>query len=150
MHVKHASLGNQPACYDCHPGAKTQCNRSNIPPMAAQGTDPRCDRCHGTLTDVANDLKAGRKPWIEEPTCASCHGAQYSTGSALYRNAKGHGGIYCIACHNSPHAWYPSKRAYDNMQPLALQGNTNAIGKDRCTACHTDNRRDTMPPHGED
>jgi hypothetical protein len=150
MHVKHASVSSQPACYDCHPGAKTQCNRSSITQMAAQGTKPRCDRCHGTLTKVATDLKAGREPWLQEPTCASCHGAQYSTGNALYRNAKGHGGIYCVACHNSPHAWYPSKRADDNMQPQALQGSTYAIGKGLCTPCHTDGRRAAMPPHNED
>lgn len=150
MHVQHASLKSEPACYDCHPGAETQCNRSNIPAMGPQPPDPRCDRCHGTLDQMASSLKAGRKPWLEEPTCAQCHGAAYSTGTTLYRNAKGHGGVYCVACHNSPHAWYPSRRAYDNMQPLALQGSSNAIGKDRCSACHTDNRRAAVPPHEND
>jgi hypothetical protein len=150
MHSKHASLGAQPKCYDCHPGAKTQCNRSAATGMGPTGTTPNCEKCHGTLTKVAADLKAGRQPWLQEPTCAQCHGAKYSTGTTLFRKAKGHGGVYCIACHNSPHAWYPSKRTDDNTQPLALQGNNHAIGYKACFVCHTDRRTGTMPPHGGD
>ena len=151
MHGKHASVANPPACYDCHPGAKTQCVRSAIPAMGPDKGDPGCDRCHGNLAQVANSIVAGRRPWIDEPTCAQCHGKAYDTGKGvLYRNARGHGNVPCAACHNSPHAWYPSLKAQDNSQPLTLQGNSKAIGYKGCKICHTDGRTGTMPPHGED
>lgn len=150
MHVKHASLSSRPACQDCHPGAKTQCNRSAIGGMGPVGTDPKCANCHGDLKKVAADLKAGRRPWIDEPTCAQCHGAKYATGSTLYRNAKGHGGVFCVACHNSPHAWLPSNRSDDNLQAMGLQGNNHALGYKACNVCHTDGRKGTVPPHGDD
>ena len=69
MHKKHSTVASIPACYDCHPGAKTQCNRSAIEKMGPLGTDPQCKNCHGDLKKVAADLVAGRKPWLQEPTC---------------------------------------------------------------------------------
>jgi hypothetical protein len=150
MHARHATVSEPPACNDCHPGVKTQCNRSAIAEMGPQWGDPQCEKCHGTLADMASGLAAGRKPWVQEPACSDCHGAGYATGKTLYRNARGHGGIPCAACHNSPHVWYPSLRADDNAQPLALQGTSKAIGYQACDVCHTDGRRGTVPPHGDD
>ncbi len=148
MHTKHAGVAVQPACYDCHPGQKTHCNRSAAPSMGPVGNDPRCETCHGDLTRMAADLRTGRQPWSQEPTCAQCHGPKYATGNVLYRNARGHGGVYCVTCHNSPHAWWPSTRADDNLQPQTLQKNTHAIGHNACNVCHTDGRTGSMPPHG--
>lgn len=152
MHGYHADLpaARQPGCYDCHPGPKTQCNRSAIEGMGNVHGDPNCQRCHGDLQKMATGLRAGRRPWVDLPTCAQCHGAKYSTGKVLYRNAKGHGGVLCVACHNSPHAWYPSQRADDNLQVNALQGNTHALGYKKCSVCHTKGRSGTVPPHGDD
>lgn len=153
MHGKHAAVSPQPNCYDCHPGVKTECNRSAIPAMGpnTRTHDPNCATCHGNLGAMAAGLAAGRQPWLQEPTCVQCHNQkQYDTGTTLYRKATGHGGILCIACHNSPHAWYPSLHADDNSQPMALQGNTKAIGYNACYVCHTDGRKGTMPPHGGD
>ena len=135
MHGKHASLGIfAPGCYDCHPGKATHCNRSALSGMGGTRKDPNCENCHGTLQQVADSIQQGRAPWLQEPTCEQCHGAGYSTGAALYRNATGHGGLYCSACHNSPHAWYPSKNPLDNRQPMRLQGTAGPIH--RCTICH--------------
>ena len=135
MHNRHASLGaSAPGCYDCHPGPKTQCNRSAIEGMGPEGNDPRCEKCHGTLQQVADSLNKGRNPWLEEPTCEQCHGAEYSTGKNLYRNSTGHGGVRCSACHNSPHAWWPSKNPLDNIQPIKLQGSADYIKE--CRVCH--------------
>lgn len=136
MHTKHGSLGSSaPACFDCHPGPKTQCNRSAIEGMGPVGNDPNCETCHGDLQEVADSVTQGRIPWVQEPTCAQCHGQQFATGQDLYRNSKGHGGVYCSACHNSPHAWWPSKNVLDNAQPIALQGSADPIGS--CQVCHT-------------
>jgi hypothetical protein len=151
MHGKHAGLSPQPSCYDCHPGAKTQCNRSAIAAMGPdlRTHDPRCESCHGNLSAVAQGLAAGRQPWLQEPTCVQCHnGPQFDTGTVLYRKARGHGGLLCITCHNSPHAWWPSLRSDDNALPAQLQGSAKAIGYNACSVCHTDGRRGTMPPHG--
>ncbi len=136
MHGRHSELGaTSPGCYDCHPGPKTQCNRSAIEGMGSVGTNPNCEKCHGTLQQLAQGLDNGRIPWVQEPSCAQCHDSGFSTGTALYKNSKGHGGVYCEACHNSSHAWYPSKNALDNVQPIKLQGNAGPIGK--CAVCHT-------------
>lgn len=139
MHEKHGSLrsSSRPACYDCHPGARTQCNRSAIEEMGPEGSNPGCERCHGSLSQVAASIRNGRQPWRQEPSCTNCHDQAFSTGANLYRNSRGHGGVFCSACHNSPHAWYPSRNSADNKQPLALQGSPNAIGN--CSVCHTNN-----------
>ena len=92
MHVKHASVTPQPACYDCHPGRAPKPYCTAIGEMGPVGTDSKCDNCHGDLGRMAASLRAGRRPWIDEPTCEQCHGQAYSTGNVLYRNA-GHGGV---------------------------------------------------------
>jgi hypothetical protein len=151
MHWKHSTLAQQPDCYDCHPGQKTKCNRSAARTMGPNGNNPRCVNCHGDLIKMSGLLRAGRQPWLQEPKCADCHkGRGYDTGNVLYRNAVGHGGVPCIACHNSPHAWWPSMRSDDNLQPKTLQASIRAIGFRGCSICHTDGRNGRMPPHGED
>ncbi len=128
-------------CYDCHPGRATQCLRTAIVGMGYTGDTPSCETCHGPMKQVAESIAAGRRPWLDEPTCEQCHGPNYSTGTdaqgraILYRQATGHGGLYCAACHNSPHAWWPSQLGADNVQPLRLQHSTSALGK--CSVCHT-------------
>jgi hypothetical protein len=136
IHGKHAILATLPDCYDCHPGKNTKCVRSAISAMGPVNRQPGCNRCHGGLKQVANSIKLGREPWLQEPGCSSakCHDQSFSTGNNLYRNSTGHGGIYCSACHNSPHAWWPSLKAADNLQPINLQGEAGPI--EICTVCH--------------
>jgi len=132
MHGKHATVNPQPGCYDCHPGPVTQCLRTNLEGMQT------CERCHGTLKEMKLALEAGRTPWVEEPRCANCHkGKEIDTGTTLYRNAKGHHGVYCETCHYEPHAWWPSKLDRDNLQPVNLQGKAAPLGKETCLVCHT-------------
>ena len=152
MHAKHGRLAtsSQPGCYDCHPGAKTQCNRSALEGMGPRSaTDPNCQHCHGTLMNVATTIHNGRRPWLDEPGCGDCHHKpQTDTGTTLYRHSVGHNGVACEACHNSPHAWYPSMKAVDNWQPLTYQGDPGAIGK-KCTACHTNQPDSSEGPHSK-
>jgi hypothetical protein len=145
MHGWHAQFPDA-GCYDCHPGRLTQCLRTGISGMGYLGETPTCQlgACHGGLKELSDSIDRGRKPWLDEPSCESCHGPNYSTGGVLYRNAKGHGGVYCAACHNSPHAWWPSKLWEDNRQPARLQRSTASIGE--CSACHT-NRLEGHNPH---
>jgi len=68
-------------------------------------------------------------------------------GTSLYRYSTGHGGMYCSACHGSPHAEYPTLEANDNVYSSSLQGYAGKIVE--CTVCHQ-----SMPstsnggPHG--
>ncbi|ACG74234.1 conserved hypothetical protein [Anaeromyxobacter sp. K] len=70
----------QQACYQCHPGAQTQCLRG------AMSSKLACQNCHGDMAAVggAVPLLAGgsvdgtgdgapRRPWRDEPRCQSCH-----------------------------------------------------------------------------
>ncbi len=139
IHSFHAgpNVPVKPTCYDCHPGASTKCNRSTKHTAA----DGNCVTCHGDLANVAATIANGtRIPWVDEPQCVTCHAGvpQVDTGSTLYRNAVGHGGVYCAGCHGSPHAMVPSNQASDNYQALQYQGVPYVLGD--CRACHRTSR----------
>jgi hypothetical protein len=80
-------------CYQCHPGKRTQCLRGTM--YAVAGTI--CQDCHGQMPQVGDDFSRNqpgggfivrsdfytnpstpRVPWLNEPTCGSCH-----TGDAV-------------------------------------------------------------------
>ncbi len=133
IHGAHAD--RNASCYDCHPGAVTQCARS----LEHTASDGNCTTCHGELSQVAGSIELGRTPWVEEPACADCHSnsiPDVATGTTLYRNATGHGGIYCAACHGSPHAMVPARESIDNYQARQYQiyGIVKTIGS--CGTCH--------------
>jgi hypothetical protein len=131
VHGFHASTGA--ACYDCHPGQTAKCNRS----VAHTTANGNCIACHGTLQDVASSIANGtRVPWVGEPTCATCHAgvAEVNTGMTLFRNANGHHGMSCPACHGSPHAMVPSSETSDNGQAVQYQTTVATIGS--CKVCH--------------
>jgi hypothetical protein len=139
IHGFHATKGA--SCYDCHPGTTTKCNRS-LAHNNSNADDGNCTSCHGDMANVASTITSGRVPWASEPACTKCHSANVSginTGSALYRNSKGHGEMYCSACHGSPHAMYPSRETTDNYQPNQYQGSKiKTIGS--CGVCHSSSR----------
>ena len=131
IHGAHSQRGA--ACYDCHPGHKEPCNRS----MAHNTSEINCETCHGTMAQIAESISGGtRIPWVNEPKCSTCHIGipEVDTGGTLYRNSKGHGNLYCIACHGSPHAMVPSSQASDNYQAIQYQNVAKSIGS--CGVCH--------------
>jgi len=139
--VLHGSHANKTGitCYDCHPGATTKCNRS----LAHTSDNGNCITCHGDMANVASTIASGRIPWASEPACATCHTGVtgVSTGTTLYRNSRGHGEIYCSACHGSPHAMYPSRETSDNYQSKQYQGFTATIKTiGSCGVCHSSSR----------
>jgi hypothetical protein len=115
-------------CYNCHPGPKTQCLRDTM----SQNFALNCTNCHGTITAVAENPN----PWLNEPKCSNtgCHGSGYDTSVPLYREAQGHGGIFCEGCHDSTHAIAPSREANDGIKFMQLQGHTGTLSG--CTVCH--------------
>ncbi len=136
MHGSHAarmdsvsSLGN--TCYACHPGFQTLCQRDV---HMAKGIT--CVNCHGDMATVANPL---RRPWVDEPTCQSCHQQrkphfQFEEPGRLFKDSRGHQGVHCAACHGSPHAITPTITAPDNVQAVMHQGFPGTIRK--CSVCH--------------
>jgi hypothetical protein len=144
MHGFHSTIASPPACYQCHPGPVTQCSRSTR--HTASGGN--CPTCHGDLTAMAAELAGGRTPWAEEPKCVTCHNGvtDVDTGTLLYRNAAGHGGLACAACHGSPHAMiptnqvagYPNADSYQSLQYQGFTGRAKSIGS--CGVCHTSSR----------
>ncbi len=145
MHDVHRDI--QPydsisTCYKCHPGPNTQCLRD----VMKMNFHIICQNCHGQMSIIANSIQGGRRPWLDEPRCETCHGANYAVEPGkLYRQSKGHGGLFCSACHNSPHAYAPSREANDNTQFIRVQGHAGAISD--CMVCHSS--APTGPgPHG--
>ncbi len=136
VHGFHSTVNPQAACYDCHPGKVTQCSRS----LAHTAADGKCTTCHGDLAQVSGSIESGRVPWASEPKCVTCHPnvAEVDTQDTLYRNATGHGGVYCASCHSSPHAMVPTGLLSDNYQALQYQGAAKTIGS--CGACHSSSR----------
>ncbi len=150
IHDKHQFItptGSVATCYKCHPGPNTQCLRDV---MGKNQTNPlACQTCHGTMSQVALSINAGRRPWLDEPKCgnSTCHGSTYAEeANKLYRMSRGHGGLFCSACHGSPHAILPTVQPNDNLQSIRLQGFAGPLSD--CMVCHT--TPPTMAgPHGQ-
>ncbi|MAT73373.1 MAG: hypothetical protein CMJ58_28145 [Planctomycetaceae bacterium] len=139
MHGSHATrmqpvadMGMTNICYACHPGFQTNCQRDV---HFANGI--YCIDCHGPMEAVAHPA---RTPWIDEPTCASCHDLgqeefDFEEPGKLFKDSRGHGNVHCAACHGSPHAITPALTVEDNIQAIQHQGYPGVI--DQCTVCHT-------------
>ncbi len=140
MHSKHADKvpETNEGCYNCHPGPETKCLRD----VMSTQHDMTCVDCHGSMEKVAENPT----PWLAEPRCDSCHKEpEYAQNQPLYRNSTGHGGIYCAACHDSPHAIAPSRETNDSIKFVELQGHNGPLNT--CTVCHM--TQPTGPgPHG--
>jgi hypothetical protein len=141
MHARHATLKeitpDTAGCYNCHPGQTTQCLRDVMTVKKSFS----CEKCHGAMDKVA----ANPNPWLNEPRCdsAGCHQGRIVQTDALYRNSKGHMGIYCEACHDSTHAIATSRETNDAVKFYSLQGKAGTINT--CTVCHTERPDDAFP-----
>lgn len=144
MHGFHSSKMSmssiKPACYSCHPGPVTQCYRGQ---MYLAGIDCTDASCHGDMTNIAKTQADGRKAWLQEPDCGTCHGPDYSVNvGTLYRNSylmngpdpEMNGIILCASCHNSPHGEWKSSQPKDNLLPHSLLGYDSYINE--CSVCH--------------
>ncbi len=135
IHDKHKfmdeTIPGQIGCEKCHPGPNAHCLRGTM----NNDFGMICQDCHGTMDTVSRSIEDGRTPWLDEPACRDCHTSTYGEPEGiLFRNAVGHGGVFCSACHGSPHAIYPSREARDNANNIALQGHAGTLAD--CTVCH--------------
>lgn len=131
VHKQHGEVTND--CYTCHPGPNTQCLRDVMSTQFGMV----CQNCHGSVTNVGESISSGRVPWLQEPACGAvqCHGPNFAEEPGrLFRQSRGHGGLFCSACHGEPHAVAPSRIARDNVQNIALQGYAGTLNK--CEVCH--------------
>ena len=131
IHKEHGERTND--CYKCHPGPNTHCLRDIMSTQHGMV----CQDCHGSVTQVGESIASGREPWLEEPSCgaAQCHGANFAEEPGkLFRMSRGHGGLFCSACHGEPHAIVTSRVDRDNVQQIALQGFPGTLKK--CEVCH--------------
>jgi hypothetical protein len=130
---------NEPGCGSCHTGyatdnlageanvlvspADTLGNFDGIRLLAAYRTDdPKA-------TPIVPTNKAFAENVVAEGTAADGN-------PKLYRVSKGHGGLFCEACHGSTHAEWPSANpnANDNIPAQQLQGHSGYIAE--CQVCH--------------
>jgi len=138
IHKKHGEYlnsGTTADCYKCHPGPNTQCWRDIMHSTGDIITE--CQDCHGSVTNVGTTIENGRESWLEEPSCgaANCHGPNHAEEPGkLFRQSKGHGGLFCSTCHSSPHAILPTEVPEDNVQNIALQGFAGTLIT--CSVCH--------------
>jgi len=142
IHDRHVGRTNN--CYNCHAGPQAEFNRGI---MFSSGLD--CVHCHGNVRQVANSIRDGREPWLEEPGCADagCHASEYAPEPGkLFKDSEGHAGVACSFCHGSPHAEYPSTLAQDNAQMIALQGKAGVLTD--CQVCHGERLAPGPGPHG--
>ena len=146
---------NRSACYRCHPAVATngtlamQCQDCHGG-MALVGAtnrtgwldEPNCQACH-TGDAVTNsgrirfdNVFSDTNGTLREPvnrrfaTTSNAPSANHS----LFRFSKGHGGLYCSACHGSTHAEFPSAFRNDNVANLQRQGHVGQLSE--CSACH--------------
>jgi hypothetical protein len=148
IHEQHSFIspsGSINTCYKCHPGPNTQCLRDVMRNSPSQMV---CQNCHGTMAQVASSIQNGRQPWLQEPSCGAttCHGSNHAEEPGqLFRQSRGHGGLFCSACHGSPHAITPTSQPNDNLQSIRLQGTAGVLRQ--CTICHA-NPPSSGGPHG--
>lgn len=173
IHSKHAQAvetgqeATRTACYRCHPGSETQCLRG-----AMGNAGMQCQNCHGSMSMVGAE---GRRGWLDEPGCESCHTGtavrnagqiRYTDAFAadgswrqpadtrfavnpgrLYRLSAGHGNLACEACHGATHAEYPSSHANDNVMAIRFQGHAGTLSE--CSSCHGTSVGNSLNgPHG--
>jgi hypothetical protein len=129
IHQSHNDKTNN--CQVCHPGPKSRPFRGVMSTQHGM----ICQDCHGNMAGVAESIGHGRRPWLDEPKCGTCHGDRYSEEPGkLFRDSRGHGGLYCSACHGASHAILPSREPRENVQNIVLQGFPGTLRD--CGVCH--------------
>ncbi len=116
--------------------------------------EPSCGNCH-TGTAVSNSGQLRYETVFDSPghqrvpsnSTFTTNADAPVSGSSLFRASRGHGGVFCPACHGAPHAIVPSRDASDNAQNIAMTGSPGVVGD--CVPCHgSDPSTTTGGPHG--
>jgi hypothetical protein len=123
---------HEPGCQSCHTGDAVD-NLGLTDPNVTRAADGiRLMQAYRT-TAAATPIVALNRRFAEN---ATPDGKQ-----VLYRLSKGHGGLFCEACHGSTHAEWPVQLqvgqfvANDNLAAFQIQGSMGTIMV--CATCHT-------------
>ena len=116
--------------------------------------EPSCQNCHtGTATQNSGAIRFDSafdgqgNPRVAADLTFATDANVPVAGASLFRFSRGHGGLYCSACHGSTHAEFPSTEANDNVYSQQIQEHVGMIAE--CTACHTTQPTATAAgPHG--
>ena len=136
-------------CQDCHGPM------SNVASTNRTGwlDEPTCQACH-TGDAVSNNGQLRYDNALTNGALRVAVNQRFATnpnaplpGKSLFRFSKGHGGLYCSACHGSTHAEFPSAFFNDNVSSMQRQGHVGQLSE--CSACHgTNPNTSTGGPHG--
>ncbi len=139
-------------CQSCH-GSMSKVGSNN---RAGWLDEPNCQACHtGTATDNAGAIRyqsALVAPGVLRTAGVTATFASNpntpDAGHSLFRYSRGHGGLYCSACHGSTHAEFPTFNRNDNLYSVSQQGYVGTVAE--CTTCHGGKQPSTVNggPHG--
>ncbi len=134
------------ACYNCHPGPKTQCLRGAMGTLkdATGANEIECQSCHGNTTAVG---AAGRQGWLQEPSCQMCHSgtAVNNNGQIVYTSVFTSGTTQRVAVDQTfaTNANVPSSG-------LSLYRFSAGHGGLQCEACHNSTHAEYTTPIAND
>ncbi len=135
---------NRNACYNCHPGSKTQCLRGAMGKATTANGESlmSCQSCHGDMEKVASPA---RKGWFNEPTCESCHNNDNpSVRRAVSAFKVKNGPEYVPADHTF------ATNANTPAQGLNLYRFSTGHGGLQCEACHGSTHAEYPSLHADD
>lgn len=136
---------NEPGCGSCHTGDVMD-NMHGEPGTLGDPSDGiRLMQAYLTTDDKATPIVPDNKRFAENVIDSGAAAGN----PMLYRVSKGHGGIFCEACHGATHGIWPNTNpnANDNLAAKQLQGHTGTISE--CSTCHTGDLGNNLDgPHG--
>lgn len=137
-------------CQDCH-GSMSTVGSTN---RTGWLDEPNCQACH--TGDAVSNSGAIRYTSVfsSGTTVRTTANQRFATSpntprpnTSLFRYSRGHGGLYCEACHGSTHAIFPTAFPNDNIASKQIQGHEGMLSE--CTACHGANPpASARGPHG--
>jgi PKD repeat protein len=136
---------NEPGCGSCHTGDAQDNLYSDSTTLGSPNSSDniRLVQAFRVGDNKATPIVPSNKRFAENTVA--------STGNPmLYRVSKGHGGVFCEACHGATHGIWPNKNpsSNDNVTAIQLQGHTGPVIE--CSTCHGNtNLGNTLDgPHG--
>ena len=137
-------------CQDCH-GPMSAIASTN---RTGWLDEPNCQACHTGDAVSNNGQIRYDNARISADELRVAVNRRFATNTntplpntSLFRFSKGHGGLYCSACHGSTHAEFPSAFFNDNVANMQRQGHVGQLSE--CSACHgTNPTTSTGGPHG--